>query len=142
MSEWNGVPLNPEQDGWHWLCHDEIDQEEAALWNAKGNFWQLMGTDETFSPRDLVVRKWGYLGPVLMPDEVVALESRIAELEAALTTALQAKDTAHIRAAHILVAVQECNRPSEEIIREDRDSWPDHQANNPIRAALKGGKDD
>lgn len=26
-------------------------------------------------------------------------------------------------------------RPSEEIIREDRDAWPDHQANDPIRAA-------
>ena len=30
-------------------------------------------------------------------------------------------------------------RPSEEIIREDRDAWPDHQANDPIRAAAKEG---
>lgn len=79
-----GVPLNPERDGPHWLCHNEIDQEEAALWDAKGNFWQLIGTDDTFSPRDLVVRKWGYLGPVLTPDETTALQARVAELEGAL----------------------------------------------------------
>ena len=32
------------------------------------------------------------------------------------------------------------DRPSEEIIREDRDAWPDHQANDPIRAASGEGK--
>lgn len=40
--------------------------------------------------------------------------------------------------AHILrAAAREENRPSEEIIREDRDAWPDRQANDPIRAAAK-----
>lgn len=43
--------------------------------------------------------------------------------------------------AHILrAAAKEENRPSEEIIREDRDAWPDHQANDPIRAAAKEGE--
>ena len=38
--------------------------------------------------------------------------------------------------AHILrAAAKEENRPSEEIIREDRDAWPDRQTNDPIRAA-------
>ena len=32
------------------------------------------------------------------------------------------------------------DRPSEEIIREDRDAWPDRQANDPIRAAAKEEK--
>lgn len=49
-------------------------------------------------------------------------------------------DTGYYRAisegvAHIRAAAKEENRPSEEIIREDRDAWPDHQANDPIRAA-------
>ena len=46
---------------------------------------------------------------------------------------------ADIDAAAIRAAAGD-TRPSEEIIREDRDAWPDHQANDSIRAALEGGK--
>ena len=80
-----GVPLNPEKDGPHWI-YDEVGQE-PALWNAKGNFWQLIGTEAWFSPRDMVVRKWRYLGPCLTPDQATALQARVAELEAALRDA-------------------------------------------------------
>ena len=39
-------------------------------------------------------------------------------------------------AAHILrAAAMVDNRPSEEVIREDRDAWPDHQANDLIATA-------
>ena len=48
---------------------------------------------------------------------------------------------ADIDAAAIRAAAGD-TRPSEEIIREDRDAWPDHQANDSIRAALEGGKKD
>ena len=48
---------------------------------------------------------------------------------------------ADIDAAAIRAAAGD-TRPSEEIIREDRDAWPDHQANDSIRAALEGGEKD
>ena len=48
---------------------------------------------------------------------------------------------ADIDAAAIRAAAGD-TRPSEEIIREDRDAWPDHQAHDSIRAALEGGKKD
>jgi hypothetical protein len=38
-------------------------------------------------------------------------------------------------------ALAESELPSEDIIRADRDAWPDYQANDPIRA-LKGEGDD
>ena len=46
---------------------------------------------------------------------------------------------ADIDAAAIRAAAGD-TRPSEEIIREDRDAWPDHQANDSIRAAAGEGK--
>jgi hypothetical protein len=44
------------------------------------------------------------------------------------------------RARERLLAAQ--NRPSEEIIREDRDAWPDYQANDPVRPLEKGETND
>jgi hypothetical protein len=64
-----GVPLNPERDGWHWLCA-KLGDPEPFYWN--GNFWQ--GSDQwstiTFS------RSTRYLGPALTPAEV---DARIKE---------------------------------------------------------------
>ena len=43
-------------------------------------------------------------------------------------------------AAELRTAAMADNRPSEEIIREDRDAWPDHQANDLIGVVEKEGK--
>ena len=54
---------------------------------------------------------------------------------------MDAEDAFKALAAAICAAAGD-TRPSEEIIREDRDAWPDHQANDSIRAALEGRKKD
>jgi hypothetical protein len=57
------VPLNPERDGWHWICA-KLGDPEPFYWN--GNFWP--GSDQwstiTFS------QSTRYLGPCLTPAEV------------------------------------------------------------------------
>ena len=79
-----GVPLNPEKDGWHWL--ESIEGLVPALWA-----WPLWRHCRDFwdqrAPGWMEEQEWRYHGPVLMPDEATALQSRIAELEAALATA-------------------------------------------------------
>jgi hypothetical protein len=63
-----GVPMNPEQSRWHWLCA-KLGDPEPFYWN--GNFWP--GPDQwstiTFS------QSTSYLGPCLTPAEV---DARIA----------------------------------------------------------------
>ena len=82
-----GVPMNPEKDGCHWLYNKrlgkECDFKECAFWTGAGEFWRMMGAEECFSPIDLVVREWTYLGPCLTPDQATALQARVAELEGA-----------------------------------------------------------
>ena len=60
-----GVPLNPEREGWHWLCA-KLGDPEPFYWN--GNFWP--GSDQwstiTFS------QSTRYLGPCLTFAEVDA----------------------------------------------------------------------
>lgn len=78
-----GVPLNPEKDGWHWL--ESIEGLVPALWA-----WPLWRHCRDFwdqrAPGWMEEQEWRYHGPVLMPDEATALQSRIAELEEALAT--------------------------------------------------------
>jgi len=67
-----GVPLNPGQDGWHWLI-DWNDKLHVRYWFVGGVPWY-----------GNVVR-YRYLGPVLTPAEVAAAvaEARRAALEEA-----------------------------------------------------------
>lgn len=61
MAEWDGRPLNPERDGWHWL---DADGPVLCEWRVSRG-WM----DETWCTHaaDLV-----YLGPCLTPSEVAA----------------------------------------------------------------------
>lgn len=86
MSEWNGVPFNPEEPGYHWV--KGCDGEDTIV------FWRGHGGDTHYENGDLKeldhwsgypmwnAQEWSYLGPVLMPDEAAALQKRVAELEA------------------------------------------------------------
>ena len=74
-----GVPLNPEQDGWHWL--DSFNREKTIV------FWhgENQGNEGHWEGYPLwIAQDWVYLGPVLTPDEAEALQKRVAELEGAL----------------------------------------------------------
>ncbi|MBS7811175.1 hypothetical protein [Roseococcus pinisoli] len=55
---WDGVPVNPEQDGWHWI--DDAPTE----WIAATRSWRAPCSGEEVPPFDLAAEGWAYLGPV------------------------------------------------------------------------------
>ncbi len=67
-----GVPLNPEQDGWHWVGYFDEQVPRARFWYAEDNGWGFgLPADEPERCR--------YYGPILYPAEVAA---RVAEARA------------------------------------------------------------
>lgn len=84
-----GVPLNPEEPGYHWV--KGCDGEDTIV------FWRGHGGDTHYENGDLkkldhwsghpmwIAQEWTYLGPVpvLTPNQVAALQKRVAELEGA-----------------------------------------------------------
>ena len=113
-----GVPLNPEEDGWHHV-------KECPNSSAKIVFWSGHGGNTHYENGDLkhhegwdgyplwIAEEWRYLGPVFTPDGTAALIARIAELEAVLERIIENED-------------------------QFRMAWAAEIA----RAALKGGKKD
>ena len=86
-----GVPLNPEQSGWHWI-YDKYLGPECALWIAKSCCWQMAGAEVLFKSDELSIKKWGYLAPCLTLDEATALQARVAKLEKAIKRWVEADD--------------------------------------------------
>ena len=72
-----GVPLNPEQDGWHWLSamyyDDPIGPPVACFWEAKLERWPRLQDKPGNYP---VSRGFCYLNPCLTPEEAAALQAR------------------------------------------------------------------
>jgi len=71
--KWDGVPLNPERDGWHWVESAEGPVPALwarPLWRHCRDFWGQR------SPEWMEEQQWRYLGPVLTPAEV---EARLVE---------------------------------------------------------------
>ena len=72
---WNGIPENPERDGWHWTkgYHDKPEPTEYRI-HAKGDgLWWWRGS--WISPERaaaMAERGWRYLGPCLTPSEMAA----------------------------------------------------------------------
>lgn len=69
-----GVPLNPERDGWHWVCSAVgIAAPYPMLWGADSKAWDTGdGWEFCTSPR--MTERTRYLGPCLTPAEVAARE--------------------------------------------------------------------
>ena len=119
-----GVPLNPEEDGWHHV-------KECPDSSAKIVFWSGHGGNTHYENGDLkhhegwdgyplwIAEEWRYLGPVFTPDGTAALIARIAELEAALRQICDGPRDADKSYAELFAEV----------------CWE-------ARAALKGGKKD
>ena len=85
---WNGLPPDPQKDGWHWL---EIREPKIAYpwwWNATEETWRCDDVcDEDSAAYDLA-KDWTYLRPCPTPAELDAMEKerqglvkRAAELE-------------------------------------------------------------
>ncbi len=72
-------------------------------------------------------------------DEQAARAQKLADMKVSALDAKVWGDYAenHREYAAAIRAAAPDDRPSEEIIREDRDAWPDHQANDPISVAAK-----
>lgn len=66
-----GVPLNPEQDGWHFI---ERDKEVTAIEWISGEWWTGgLGTyGGSYYDVEDIGHNYTYLGPCLMPSEVAA----------------------------------------------------------------------
>lgn len=83
MSEWDGVPPNPEQSGWHWLQEGKRDPQPFEWCSGFKNWW--LGGDEDYGGGwQPTAKRYRYLGPVATPEETAAQAARIEELEAAL----------------------------------------------------------
>jgi hypothetical protein len=74
-----GVPLNPEQDGWHWISIDGREPEckewlsyrkHIRMGEGRNGTWWIVGTAVACSPAS--ASKWRYFGQALTPDEVSA----------------------------------------------------------------------
>ncbi len=86
-AQWDGLPENPERDGWHWV--KDFDENTAPWrWCAPDEFdpygcWIKDASEDV--PISRAGRDCDYLGPCLTPAEVAALveQERREEREAA-----------------------------------------------------------
>jgi hypothetical protein len=83
MPDWNGIPLNPDIDGWHWLSSWvnspgwESRMPWCAKWNAERKAWAEVEADESgglvdWSPAR-VAAEFNYMAPCLTPSEIDAI---------------------------------------------------------------------
>lgn len=71
-----GVPPHPNVPGAHWL---KGYTEDAWMYDGDGG-WYGPGYSHQLDT-EMVAARYSYLGPVLKPDEVAALQKRVAVLE-------------------------------------------------------------
>lgn len=96
MSSWPdpekpGVPLNPEQDGRHWLFDPENSKSYPEIWVAEMQAWAV---GDAWTPRMVTEMGLHYLGPVLTPAEADALRAENARLRDALEETCHALEAA------------------------------------------------
>lgn len=83
MPDWNGIPLNPDVDGWHWLSSLvnypgwESRMPWCGKWNAKRKEWVEIEVDESGGLADWspsrVAAEFNYMAPCLTPSEIDAI---------------------------------------------------------------------
>jgi len=75
---WDGVPLNPERDGWHWLKHPEDLRPCPVGWDAMHSAWCGGGMH---SSRGIIELGYTYLGPLILPADHAAAVEAAAQAE-------------------------------------------------------------
>jgi len=78
-----GVPMNPEQSGWH--CIQEPGEDpEFAFWRSKPflgecrGCWEMKGTEDDFEPHE--ISNWRYLRPCSLDDPTPAeVDARVKD---------------------------------------------------------------
>lgn len=68
-NEWNGLPENPERNGWHWV-KDPGQEAAPTLWTLRWGSWWL--GDNERSAAYLAQKGYRYLGPCLTPADLAA----------------------------------------------------------------------
>ena len=130
MSNWPdpdkpGVPLNPEQDGRHWLFDPEENKPHPEIWVAEIGAWAV---GDAWTPRMVAEMGLHYQGPVLTPAEADALRAENARLrEARVRVALareEAARTAYNRANCSVLALYEAWVAAEAEVRAARHNCP------------------
>lgn len=68
MSDWDGRPVNPERDGWHWVrdWRGHIDPQ-LLLWRDY-EWWDPEPGQEGVVTYHRVVTRFRYIGPCLPPE--------------------------------------------------------------------------
>lgn len=68
---WDGIPENPERDGWHlWGPRNDVEVAKAVEWSSKGQYWHPGIVPES------AAKYWHYIGPLIFPaDHAAAVEA-------------------------------------------------------------------
>lgn len=128
MQAWDGIPRNPDRDGWHWVR--EGDDTTPEFWAALHQMWLHVGdapacglTPEQAAP-DLT-----YLGPVATPAEVARLREELRECGSALYCATEALKWARLD-------MMSAKAGARAIARVERAIDDGHAAQDNVRALL------
>jgi hypothetical protein len=80
-NDWNGIPNNPEKEGYHWLRYINFGRPEIQFWG-KNPYAPILGMCWVdWRDSHLASTHYKYLGPVLTPEEVEELKLEISDLE-------------------------------------------------------------
>jgi hypothetical protein len=82
-----GVPMNPEDDIFHWLQHEDAEDPCALQWWSGDDVWflpRLGSKPRCVAPETMAAEGWRYLGPCATPAEIEALKAERNEAVATL----------------------------------------------------------
>jgi hypothetical protein len=123
-----GVPLNPEQSGWHRI-QEPGEDPEYAFWRAKPflgdgrGCWETKGTDDDWEPHE--ISDWRYLRPCSLEDLSPAeVDARIADAQKQWLAELD-HDTDALMESARQSALAECIAACDAVIRLYRVELPE-----------------
>lgn len=67
--EWDGVPQNPKETGWHWIKTPNGSDPVPCYWkvtNGNKPTWRHAFQTGTFSASVVITKGWQYIGPCLV----------------------------------------------------------------------------
>lgn len=90
---WDGMPLNPERDGDHWI---RVDQHlpRAWWWCATCQHYTVAGREDSLTAADMVCDGMVYLGPCALPSDLAAAVE--AERESCAETVRRTRDNSDL----------------------------------------------
>lgn len=77
MTDWNGLPDQPERSGWHWLKHWRDKIQQPFEWNADKEEWEV-GMDGEGAPEEMVNCGYQYCSRCPTPSELAQMQADAA----------------------------------------------------------------